>query len=62
MRFELTWSEGSVIQRRIVEAATSDEAVRQVADRLGHPADRTYEVEPLDDLGYDRRRELTAAI
>jgi hypothetical protein len=61
VRFELTWSEGSVIQRRILEAESSDDAVRRVAGQLGHPPGQTYEVEPLDDLGYDRRRELVGA-
>jgi hypothetical protein len=62
MRFEVTWSDRAVIQRRIVDAPTRDEAVRRVAAQLGHPPEQTYEVEPLDDLGYDRRRELTGAL
>lgn len=58
MRFDVSWHEGHEAKRAVVEAATSDEAVRKLARELGHPGGIAYEVEPEDDLGYMERITL----
>jgi hypothetical protein len=58
MRYDVTWQEGHERKKAVVEAATSDEAVRKLAKDLAHPAGITYEVEPQDDLGYMERITL----
>ncbi len=58
MRFAVSWQESHEKQKAIVEALTSDEAVRKLAKELAHPGGVTYEVEPEDDLGYMERITL----
>jgi hypothetical protein len=58
MKFDITWQEDRKTKKAIVEADTSDEAVRMLAAELGHAPGVTYEVEPEDDLGYAERITL----
>ncbi len=58
MRFDVTWHKGHEAKKSVVEAPTSNEAVRKLAKDLGHPPGMTYEVEPEDDLGYIERITL----
>jgi hypothetical protein len=58
MRFDISWREGRERKKRVVEAETSDEAVRKLAADLGHAPGIAYEVEPEDDLGYMERITL----
>jgi hypothetical protein len=58
MKFDITWQEGRERKKAVVEAATSDDAVRKLAAELGHAPGITYELEPEDDLGYLERITL----
>ncbi len=58
MKFDITWQEDRETKKAVVEAASSDEAVRMLAAELGHASGITYEVEPEDDLGYMERITL----
>jgi hypothetical protein len=58
MKFDISWQENRERKKAVVEAATSDEAVKALAAELGHAQGITYEVEPEDDLGYSERITL----
>ena len=59
MRFDISWHEGRERKKAIVDAETSDEAVKRLAKELGHSPGMAYEVEPEDDLGYMDRITLS---
>ena len=58
MKFDVSWQKGHERKKAVVEAPTSDEAVRKLAKDLGHSPGIAYEVEPEDDLGYMERITL----
>lgn len=58
MKFDISWQENRERKKAVVEATTSDEAVKALAAELGHAQGITYEVEPEDDLGYSERITL----
>jgi len=58
MKFDITWQEERETKKAVVEAVSSDEAVRMLAAELGHAPGVTYDVEPEDDLGYMERITL----
>lgn len=58
MRYDISWLEGREKKKAIVEAETTDEAVRKLARDLDHSPGIAYEVEPEDDIGYMERITL----
>jgi hypothetical protein len=58
MRFDISWHEGRERKKAVVDATTSDEAVKKLAKDLRHTPGIAYEVEPEDDLGYMERITL----
>ncbi len=58
MRFAVSWQERRERKKAVVEAETSDEAVRKLAEEFDHAPGIAYEVEPEDDLGYMERITL----